>query len=262
MQWYIGTMGFSYKDWSGSFYPVEISSREFLSYYSQIFNVVEVDSTFYGTPRPEYVQRWAEQTPEGFQFCVKVPRAVTHDLGLLNADYLLEEFLETMRLLGDKLGVILFQFPPSYHEPERENLEKLLPGLPRDLRFAVEFRHPSWYAAEAKIADLLSRYEVCWAATQYPGLPQDLHRTAPFLYLRWIGRHGAFSQHDHERIDRTKDLQRWWEKIQADQAGLRAFYGFMNNDYAGFAPATANRFKRIAGLPVEPLTRPQQGRLF
>jgi uncharacterized protein YecE (DUF72 family) len=262
MDWYIGTMGFSYKDWAGVFYPEGLASREYLTYYSRIFNAVEIDSSFYGTPRLSTIERWAAGTPDGFKFALKTPRAITHDLVLQGAEGLMAEFLDAVRRLGDKLGVILIQFPPSFHLEQMPVLDDFLGKLPSDLRFAVEVRHRSWYAVPGELAAMLAGYSVCWAATQYPGLPRQIYPTTSFFYIRWIGKHGAFESHTHERIDREQDLAAWWEIIQTHLPGVDAIFGFTNNDYAGFGPGTANRFKNIAGLPVEPLQPPQQGRLF
>lgn len=256
-------MGFSYKDWSGVFYPAELAARNYLSYYSRVFNAAEIDSTFYGTPKAETVERWYATTPDEFQFCVKVPRAITHDLGLVVGAWgLMEEFIRTMRLLQEKLGVILFQFPPSFSAEQFPILDQFLSDLPTENRFAVEIRDPSWYTAAVDTAGMLSSHGVCWAATEYPGLPRQVHRTAPYLYIRWIGRHGSFEHHTHERIDRTKELTAWWELLQPELDSLDAIYGFFNNDFAGYAPGSADRFKTLAGLPRQPMQPPQQGTLF
>lgn len=255
-------MGFSYKDWNGVFYPADMAARNYLGYYSRIFNAVEIDATFYGTPKVDTVQRWAAVTPEGFKFCVKVPRAITHDLALVGAWGLMTEFIGVMRGLGDKLGVILLQFPPSYTADQFPVLAEFLAELPNDLRFAVEVRDRSWYAAETDMEGMLATNGVAWAATEYPGLPGQVRPTAPFVYIRWIGQHGTFEHHTHERIDRSAELRRWWEHLQGILDGVEAVYGFFNNDYAGFAAGTANRFKSLVGLPLEEPKPPQQGRLF
>ena len=262
MNYYLGTMGFSYKDWLGVFYPEGQSSRDYLSYYSRIFNAVEIDSTFYGTPRAETVARWSALTPDDFQFCLKTPRLITYDLSLEGAAGLMTEFVQAVAELGDKLGVILIQFPPSFAADRMADLEAFLKEVPAGVRYAVEVRHRSWYTARESMTEMLARPGVCWASTQYPGLPRRLNLTAPFVYLRWIGQHGSYENHTHERVDRTADLQGWLDLIRVAEPGLEALYGFMNNDYAGFGAGTANRFKELAGLPVKPLQPPQQGRLL
>lgn len=265
--WYIGTIGFSYSDWVGVFYPVGMPSRNYLSYYSRIFNAVEIDSSFYGPPRAESVQRWKSSTDENFRFCLKTPRKITHDANLVQAGQAMELFLERARLLEEKLGVILVQFPPSFQIDRIASLEKFLAGLPRDIRFAIEVRHSSWYqvgrdAFEPDLADLLRNINIAWTMTEYPGLPNWAPVTADFLYIRWIGRHGAFSVHDRLRIDRRGNLQDWLSRIHRVEAALTGIYGFLNNDYAGFAAGTANQFKKISGLKVENFQPPQQATLF
>lgn len=263
--WYLGTMGFSYESWAGVFYSADLPPRNYLAHYSQTFDAVEIDSTFYGTPRPEVVQRWAAVTPDDFKFCAKTPRLITHELGLLGGAF--EEmvtFLESIRLMEDKLGPVLIQFPPSFTIESYHALKGFLEKLPARERFAVEFRHGSWYTptGEEKTTQLLNEHQVAWAATQYPGLPVRIHLTARFLYIRWIGQHGSFKVHDRERIDRLPDLMAWWQLIQPTLDRVQEVYGFFNNDYAGHAPATCNRFKAIAGLPVEKPDLPAQGTLF
>jgi len=262
VDWWIGTMGFGYQDWQGGFYPQELAARNYLSYYSRIFNAAEIDSTFYGTPRPSTVQRWAAQTPPEFRFCLKTPRTITHELGLVSAQGLMAEFVQTVRLLGPKLGAILLQFPPSFTAVQSEILVAFLNQLPQGARYAVELRDASWYAPQLGLAAQLQEAGVAWASTEYPGLPDRIDLTAAFVYIRWIGQHGSFQQHTHERLDRKQELQAWLERFRAVEERLDTVYGFFNNDYAGFAPATANRFKQMLGLTTEPLKPPEQPRLF
>ncbi|MEW5868331.1 MAG: DUF72 domain-containing protein [Chloroflexota bacterium] len=267
VDWYIGTMGFGYKDWSGVFYPAELKASGYLRYYSRIFDCVEVDSTFYGTPRPQTVQRWALATPPSFRFCLKTPRLITHEAGLVGVDAAMGEFLEVARELGERLGVVLIQLPPSFDASRLPVLVDFVQRLPGDLRFAVEVRHQSWYTAGVAdealpLAQALARQGVCWAATEFPGLPGGFRRTSDFLYVRWVGQHGAFQQHSQERIDRDANLQAWWQQFQDQLPYVQAVFGQFNNDYAGFAAGSADRFKRIAGLPREPFPPAQQVRLF
>lgn len=264
-------MGFSYADWSGVFYPADLPPHKRLSYYSRVFNAVEVDSTFYGTPRVESVRRWAASTPADFRFCLKVPRQITHEAGLVGAQGDLLKFIEVARHLEDKLGALLFQFPPSFSPQQWPALFACLDGLPKGLRYAVEIRHPSWYLTENEtpteteepsLALRLRSVGVSWAATEYPNLPRRVYPTADFLYLRWIGQHGAFQHHDRERIDRSAQLQQWLQILQSVTRQAELVFGFFNNDYAGFAAGTANRFKEMTGLPVKPFLPPQQATLF
>lgn len=260
--WYIGTMGFGYKPWQGSFYPEKLPKAQQLPYYAGVFNALEMDSTFYGTPRVEAVQRWRALTPEGFQFCPKAPREITHDLRLAApAPDLLATFVETMRLLGDKLGPIVLQFAPDFPVAEFDNLAAFLARLPQDARYAVELRHRSWWGDAT--ADLFRAHGVCWIAADYIYLPKEIRRTADFLYLRLLGRHGQFATKTHEVVDKSDDLRAWRAKIDAvsQPEAPRDVYAFFNDDFAGHAPATANRFKALLGIEVEE-GPPQQPRLL
>lgn len=258
--WYIGTMGFGYKPWQGTFYPDKLPKAQQLPYYATRFNALEMDSTFYGTPRAETVERWRQLTPEGFKFCPKAPREITHDLRLATVtEPILGNFLDTMRVLGDRLGPIAFQFPPDFSADERGALADFLPRLPRDLQFGVEFRHRSWWSEAT--AELLASHEICWIAADYIYLPKEVRRTTDFLYVRLLGRHGQFATKTHEVLDKSDELQQWRDRVEAHQVEAPTVYAFFNDDYAGHAPATANRLKAILGQEIEE-GPPQQSRLL
>jgi len=260
LNWRLGTIGFSYKDWNGVFYPDGLQPRDYLAHYSQVFNAVELDSTFYGTPKPEYVQRWEAVAPDDFTFCVKAPREITHEYRLENSEEAVGDFIHTMRFLGDKLGVILFQLPPDFTFTQIHVLAVFLRSLPTDIRYAVEFRHPSWN--NTATLQLLQNHKVSWVSAAYRHMPQQVFVSTDFIYIRWIGTHGQYDVKDHERIDPTPMLKIWLEDIQSQAEEFDSIYGFFNDDYSGHAPATCNRFKRLAGLPVSDARPPQQGRLF
>lgn len=258
-QFRLGTVGFGYKEWLGNFYPAGLKSRDYLSHYSQFFDTVEIDSTFYGTPRIEPVKRWAQQTPPDFVFCPKTPRIITHEQRLQNFSSM-DEFITVMRHLGDKLGPVLIQLPPDFGTTERDSLESFLKQLPTEVRFAVEFRHRSW--DEPGAIALLAQYGVCFAAAEYIHLPPTLHRTAEFLYLRFIGEHGRFQDKNREQLDVSDRLAHWVAQIQPHLPHVKAVYGFFNNDFAGHSPTTTNQFKRLLGLPTAYPENPTQARLL
>ena len=260
VDWYLGTMGFSYKDWEGSFYPAEIKPRRYLDYYAGIFNAVEIDSTFYGVPPISNIQRWISQTPEGFKICTKLPRTITHNLGLSGTQGLVDEFLGVMRSLKNRLGIILIQFPPSFKDDQFLALASFLESLPSDIRFACEVRHPSWH--NDRYIQLLTKLGVAYTANEYANLPRCLYQTTGFLYVRWIGYHLRFQRHDREQIDPSTQLAWWWDALQPYLGGVNEIFGFFNNDYAGFSPGTCNRFKSLVGLTAVPLVYPKQERLF
>lgn len=258
-EYFLGTMGFGYQDWVGVFYPEKFRSQNFLSYYSRKFNSVELDTTFYGVPRTSKVAQWAASVPDNFKFCAKLPRQITHEKGLREAQAELDEFVDAMKGLGDKLGVLLIQLPPSFTFAELESLREFLALLPKEVRFAVEFRHASWLQPQTE--ELLKLHQICWATTEFPGLPNEVKRTCDFLYIRWIGQHGTYDRHSHERVDKTSSLIWWKDQIQPHLDHVSEVYGFFNNDYAGYAVGTCNKFKEILGMPgkTDEMT---QGRLF
>jgi len=260
LTWYLGTIGFGYKDWKGAFYPPEIKPGDYLSYYSRSFNTVELDTTFYGIPKAERIQQWAGSVPDGFQFCAKTPRVITHDMGLQGVRGMMDEFLTVMQLLGNHLGVILLQFPPSFTLKAADKLAYFLEELPKGIRYAVELRHRSWYCDQTE--GLLKNRNIAWASLEYPKIPMKIYPTADFLYIRWIGQHGSYDRHTHEREDKTSQLVWWNAQIDAVGDRIHQVYGYFNNDYAGFAAGTCNKFKRILGLPVEPVKVEKQPKLF
>ena len=260
VDYYIGTMGFSYKDWAGAFYPQGLASREYLSYYSRIFNAVEIDSTFYGTPKIGSVYRWRDNSPEGFKISVKVPRSITHESGLVGVNEEMIDFIQTIEKLDDKLSIILLQFPPSFENSSSEVLDDFLEQLPEGYKFAAEFRHPSWWVDQS--FDILTKHEICWAATEFEGVPKEVPLTTDTIFVRLVGLHGRFRSHDREQIDITQQLEGWWQWIRSLSEDVHDVHIFFNDDFSGHAPASANRLKKIIGLPVVETDLPKQMKLF
>jgi uncharacterized protein YecE (DUF72 family) len=260
VEYYIGTMGFSYRDWVGAFYPNGMATRDFLPYYGSIFNAVEIDSTFYGIPRREAVLRWRDSTPDNFKICVKVPRSITHEAGLINASLEMNRFIETIQNLDEKLGAIIFQFPPSYTADQFDTVNNFLGELPNDYDLAIEFRHRSWYTAQT--TKMLRTHNVCWVATEFEGVPKKVDLTTEMLLIRFIGQHGRFNRHDEEQIDVSAQLSWWQQRLLSVSDQVHTVYGFFNDDYSGHAPGAANKFKRLLSLPVINKEQPKQMKLF
>jgi len=260
VEYYIGTMGFSYRDWVGAFYPSGMATRDFLPYYGSIFNAVEIDSTFYGIPRREAVLRWRDSTPDNFKICVKVPRSITHEAGLINASLEMNRFIETIQNLDEKLGAIIFQFPPSYTAGQFDTVNNFLGELPNDYDLAIEFRHRSWYTAPT--TKMLRTHNVCWVATEFEGVPKKVDLTTEMLLIRFIGQHGRFNRHDEEQIDVSAQLSWWQQRLLSVSDQVHTVYGFFNDDYSGHAPGAANKFKRLLSLPVINKEQPKQMKFF
>ena len=259
-QFYLGTIGFSYKDWLGAFYPIGTPQKGYLPYYSKVFNCVEIDTTFHSVPRQSAVQSWVNTAPDGFKFCLKTPRRITHELGLKGAEGEMIEFLDSVRLLQEKLGPILIQLPPKFSQDNYSILDGFIESLPKNHQIAVEFRHPSWY--NKKTEQLLSHHQVCWVSIDFPNIPKQIVPTTSFLYIRWIGINGMYQHHTYERVDKNNQLKWWWDTIQSCMDGTTSIYGFFNNDYAGFAAGTCKRFKLLTGLDDAEENIPFQQRLF
>jgi uncharacterized protein YecE (DUF72 family) len=265
--WFIGTIGFGYPDWLGVFYPPGLNKKGYLSYYSRVFNCVEVDTTFYGTPRASTIERWSAETPPHFRFCPKTPKLITHEMGLSGAEGLMQEFLGQLQLLEEKLGPVLIQLPPSFSANRLDPLIKFLDGLPVGIRYAIELRSQSWYTAGDfragnALAEYLTDKRIAWVAVDYPGIWSTILPTAEFLYIRWIGQHGAFSKHDREQIDQTSRMNAWLAQIEHLQDPRETIFGFVNNDFSGYAAGTALKFRDLIGQPYIPPETPRQGSLF
>jgi uncharacterized protein YecE (DUF72 family) len=258
--WFLGTMGFGYKEWEGEFYPIGMPTHKYLRHYSRVFNAVELDTTFYGPPPKETVIRWHQESPEYFIFCVKTPRSITHDSKLKGVDGLMSEFIDVIRCLDQKLGLVLIQLPPSYSIDYLDSFISFIETLPGDIKFAVEFRNISWYTH--KTADLLKSYSIGWTAIDFPNLPIRIYPSTDYLYVRWVGRHGEFPMHNYERVEKSGQLEIWYKELQKYEGKFKSVYGFFNNDYTGFAVGTCNRFKKMIGLPVQSVDVPKQSRFL
>lgn len=258
----IGVQGFSPKDWVGTFYPPGFTSRQFLPFYAQVFDTVELNATFYAIPSGSTVRSWATRTRPGFLFTAKMPQAITHDKRLLDAEEEVSVFLDTMKLLDDKLGPILIQFPRSFTRRYEDDLRAFLPLLPRDIRFAVEFRSQSWNDDE--VFHLLREFDVAWCINDWQDLPPVVETTTDFSYLRLIGFHQEFSYLGRVQRDRSQEVASWARTITDLGTEVNRIYVYVNNHYAGHAPATVNQLRGLLGLPVVDPHRlwPEQPSLF
>lgn len=252
VDWRLGTLGFSYDDWTGPFYPPGTKSSERLSWYAGFFNTVELDTTFYAAPPPERVAKWVSATPDDFRFCLKTPRAITHDAPIAAGAAAMREFIEICRGFGPKLGVILLQFPPSFMADQADALNAFLSGLPRDMRFAVELRHRSW--GTARTLEMLHEHRCAFVSAEYADRPARVFATSDFLYVRLIGTHNRYPRYVEELRDPSADLKWWHQAIDVALPKVKSVWAFFNNDYAGYGIATANRFKALLGQEVQKAT--------
>jgi uncharacterized protein YecE (DUF72 family) len=262
----LGTQGWNYEGWAGSFYPRGVSSKETLSLYSKIFDTVEIDSTFYATPSENSVRGWKTRTPAGFVFSVKLPSEITHKNRLKDSQAPLKHFLDRIRLLGDKLGCVLIQMPPDFSPAEKGAFSDFLKLLPSDTRFAVEFRNPRWMTDPA-LAELGER-NIALTLTDSRWIHRDLSFSAikdypaDFAYVRWLGPRDL-TDFSRIQIDRTKELKQWADAFNELREKVKTVFGYFNNHFQGHSPSSCNQFKQMIGLPVvEPETLIAQPSLF
>jgi len=254
IDWRIGTMGFGYAEWAGVFYPAGVKSGDYLEHYARYFDAVELDTTFYATPPLDRVRKWAEVTSSAFRFAAKAPKAVTHDAPIDRGVRSMLEFLDVMaRGLGEKLGVALLQFPPSFAAREAPKLSRFLGEMPNDIELAVEFRHESWWNHETAL--MLKDYRCAWVSAEYVAEPRTIVPTADLLYVRLIGEHGRFKEMNAVHVDVTANLRRWRDRLLAISPAPRSIWVLLNNDYSGYAIETARTFRAMLGLP-EPQPQP------
>jgi uncharacterized protein YecE (DUF72 family) len=244
----LGTCGWSYKEWEGTFYE-ERAGQSKLRAYSKVFKTAEIDSTFYRNPSPGMVMGWLKYSPSDFVFTAKLPKTITHDnmLGLKKeVKSHLDVFLDLMRPLqvGGKLACLLIQLPPKYtYNPE--NLEEFFKLLDPTFRYAVEFRNVTWLLSETVTLKLLEKYGVAYTVVDEPLLPPEVHLTTDFAYFRWHGK-GENIWFDYEYNE--KELDAWVPKVQETSKQVKKVYGYFNNHYHGYAPENCLQLIEKLGL--------------
>lgn len=241
---YLGTSGWSYADWEGSVYRPGIPPASRLAEYVKHYATVEIDSTFYGTPRVSTVSRWREVAPDGFLFAAKFPREITHDNHLVGSEAAAESFVRTMEGLGDRLGPLLVQLPPSFDVEGIGVLEDFLNGLPAGPRYAVEVRHRSWTRSD--LAKLLAGHNAALALIDYPGMPRMTEATADFSYVRLLGDRREFPEgHTEPKKERDADLS-WWSSLADRFLGEgREVFVYANNHYQSHSPSTLRQLMEV-----------------
>ncbi len=231
----VGTSGYAYKEWKGSFYPEKLAQDKMLAYYGERFDTVEINNTFYRMPSEKLLATWAAQVPDGFRFVLKASQRITHFKRLQDAGEELGYFLRTSSTLGPRLGPTLFQLPPNLKK-DLPRLVAFLDLLPHHWRAAVEFRHASWHDDETYAA--LRDRQVALCAADAEGEDAPLVPTAGWGYLRLRREQYA-----------PGDLDRWAQRVLA-QPWEEAFVFFKHED-AGTGPKLAAEFrqagKRVSG---------------
>jgi uncharacterized protein YecE (DUF72 family) len=250
---YLGTQGWSYDSWVGSFYPPDASSDAWLAAYATEFNTVELDTTFYAVPKASTVTGWYGRTPVEFRFAAKFPKKITHEKQLVDCRAETIAFLDAMANLGDKLGPLLLQMPPSFSAGQADALSTFMHDLPAGFRYALEVRHRSWLTKERlpRLLGMLQKQEVALCLVQHAWMPKLDEITARFTYIRWLGRREDIPDTDfsHVRINRDAQIVTWAEQIAGYLRAGITVYGYFNNHYQGHSPASVRALQaRLTGL--------------
>lgn len=237
---YIGCSGFSYPHWRGCFYPGRLPQKQWFGYYCSRFATVELNVTFYRLPKPESFIHWRQESPDGFTFSVKGSRFITHVKRLIDPERPLVRFFDGALLLGDKLRVVLWQFPPGFACNIRrlERFLSLLASYPA--RSAMEFRHHSWCCDE--VFSLCRAYGVALCMADWPVFIADLPRTADFTYFRRHGHDGSYGG-CYSRDELLADAA----VIGKHLTEGRDVYFYFNNDAEGYATRNARELLQILG---------------
>ena len=235
---YIGTSGFSYPSWRGSFYPAKMPAREFLAHYGSRFRSLEVNSTFYRLPLESTLARWRDLTPEGFVFAVKASRYITHIKRLREPENTVGPFLDRVRSLGTKLGPILLQLPAKFTF-NAEVLASFCEVLDKRFRYVFEFRDPSWF--QAQTCDTLKRYGMAFCIYDFAGLRAPDTVTADFVYIRL---HGPLKE-PYRGAYPVKFLKERADAILGWLSEGRAVYVFFDNTMEGDAASDALKLSRL-----------------
>jgi len=231
----IGTSGWTYPHWQQIFYPPDWPTTQWLEYYARQFDTVELNATFYRLPKLKTFENWKQKTPDTFVWSVKASKYITHTKRLRDSQEPLERLYTTAAGLGDKLGVVLFQLPPSL-EFEEKTFRQFCEFLNRDLRHALEVRHDSWISD--RLFASLRQYNVALCVADTAGrYPFQQVVTADFMYVRLHGSTKLYGSNYSE-----EDLRVWAEKIKS--WGMDTFVYF-DNDFEGQAVQNAKRLKDL-----------------
>ena len=231
MNLYVGTSGYSYKEWKGSFYPEKLPAKDMLRFYSERLSTVEINATFYRMPQKSMLENWKEQVPGTFRFSLKAPQRITHFKRLKDTEEETKYFFETASVLDGQLGVVLFQLPPNMKK-DLPRLEAFLNDLPQQLFTAFEFRHPTWF--DDDVLEVLRNQNRALVVSDTDDMPAThIDKTADWGYLRL------------RRVNYSEEnLAEWHQRIR-EQDWKETFVFFKHED-EGTGPKLAALFLGLA----------------
>jgi uncharacterized protein YecE (DUF72 family) len=234
-KYFLGCSGFYYNHWKNVFYPEELPKTKWLQYYSQYFNTVEINNTFYRYPTEKLLQGWYNKTPANFKFTLKANRLITHTRKFHNTEDATKRFYQLAFTLKEKLSCILFQLPPSVHK-NLELLQKIASQVDTALLNILEFRHPSWWSSD--VYEFMAKNNLVFCSVSAAELPETLVKTAESIYVRFHGKDGWYMG-----FYTYQQLEEWAEKIKKSNA--KRVLAYFNNDVNANAVKNCETLKRL-----------------
>ena len=229
----IGTSGWQYRHWKGTFYPENLRARDWLAHYARVFDCVEVNSSFYRLPARETITAWCDEVPKGFVFGVKAPRKITHFKKLKNCEAELDELFDRLGAFGRRLGPVLFQLPPRWR-CNLNRLEDFVDRLPEGHRLAMEFRDPSWH--DDDVYALLATRSIAFCIFDIGGFTAPLVDEGDLVYVRLHGPGSAYTGNY-----RAPRLRVWADRARAWNRRGKDVFMFFDNDERGYAVKNGTR---------------------
>lgn len=249
----LGCAGWDYKDWVGTFYPKPLERHNHLEFYSKIFDIIEINSTFYNIPNKAAVINWYNQVPTNFKFVVKVWQKITHNLKDSDLDYLISQFFSQLSPLREKVIMYLLQFPPwfKFSEKHFKHLKLLSNELPPEHKYVIELRDNSWFKEDI-ISEIIDRSNFILGTTYMPGLNAYYLNNQIFYYIRLIGDRelSVFNKIQRNQEESINDLVRNLQMLEKMPNVFEIFI-IVNNHFQGNAPESVNLLKKRLNLPLK-----------
>jgi uncharacterized protein YecE (DUF72 family) len=234
---HIGTSGWNYNHWRPVFYPQKLPAGEWLSYYGDLFDSVEINNTFYQLPSADTIKKWRDTVKKDFIFSVKASRYITHMKKLREPKDALREFFKNVEILGGRLGPILFQLPPRWYI-NIERLTAFLQLLSKDFRYTFEFRDSTWW--DHRVYECLQKYNSAFCIFELEGTISPKEVTADFIYIRLHGPEGAY-----QGSYNTKTLSGWAGAFASWTKKKNEVFCYFDNDQNGYAALNARQLKKM-----------------
>lgn len=236
MKVFIGCSGWNYKDWRGKFYPEGLAQKNWLEFYAERFNTVEVNNTFYKFPKDATLEKWRKTVPADFNFTLKGSRYITHMKKLNDVKESVGKFYDAAGFLNRKLSCLLWQLPPNLHRND-EKLTSFCEMLDSRRKNVIEFRHISWF--EPEVYKILEKYNISFCAISSPDFPEEMIVTNKTGYVRFHGK--GKNWYDYYYSD--EELKEWHKKIS--ETNLEEVYIYFNNDIGANSVENALQLKKM-----------------